>query len=251
MPLFVMHQQEFLKCVKSHTGYFGCERCTVEGSYELGRVVFDDIDSPLRDVSFEQVLYLDTHQIHLSILIDNAIKCVTQFPLLYMRLVCLGVIKRLLLFWKEGPQQYWLSAAQLAVLSEKLKEYKGKMPSEFARQPRGLDEMKRWKATEYRQFLLYTGYLVLEGVLSHESYSHFLCFWIAFRISLEDNKKIRRNFLNYTRDLLRCFASKCRDLYGSTFTLYNVHNLVHIWQDVDNFNVSLNKISSFPFENYL
>ena len=107
MPLFVMHQQEFLKCVKSHTGYFGCERCTVEGSYELGKVVFDDIDSPLRgDVSFEQALYLDTHQIHLSILIDNAIKYVTQFPLLYMRLVCLGVIKRLLLFWKEGPQQY-------------------------------------------------------------------------------------------------------------------------------------------------
>ena len=86
-----------------------------------------------------------------------------------MHLACLGVIKRLLLFWKEGPQQYQLSAAQLAVVSEKLKQYKGKMPSEFARQPRGLDEVKKWNATEYRQFLLYTGYLVLEGVLSRES----------------------------------------------------------------------------------
>ena len=43
------------------------------------------------------------------------------------------------------------------------------MPSEFSRQPRGLDEVKKWNATEYRQFLLYTGYLVLEGVLSRES----------------------------------------------------------------------------------
>ena len=71
----------------------------MEGSYELGRVVFDDIDSPLRDdASFKQALYLDTHQIHRSILIDNDIKCVTQFSLDYMHLVCLGVIKRLLLF---------------------------------------------------------------------------------------------------------------------------------------------------------
>ena len=60
--------RKFLKCVKSHTGYFGCERCTVEGSYELGRVVFDDIDSLLRDdVSFEQAIYLDTRQIHCNI----------------------------------------------------------------------------------------------------------------------------------------------------------------------------------------
>ena len=129
--------RQFIKCVKSHAGYFGCKICTVEGSYELGRVVFDDIDSPLRDYeSFEQALYLDTHQIHHSILIGKGIKCVTQLPLDYMHLVFLGVIKRLLLFWKEGPRQYRLSAAQLAVVSEKLKDFKGKMPSEFARQSR-------------------------------------------------------------------------------------------------------------------
>ena len=224
----------------------------MEGYYELGRVVFDDIDSPPRDdVSFEQTLYLDTHQIHRSILIDNGIKFVTQFPLDYMHLVCLGVIKRLLLFWKKDPRQYRLLAAQLAVVSEKLKEYKGKMPSEFARQPRGLDKVKRWKANEYQEFHLYTGYLVLEVLLSRESCSHFLYLSIAFRILLEDNRNIHRNFLNYARDLLRYFVSKCRDLYSSTFTVYNVHNLVHIWQDVDNFNVFLDKISSFPFENYL
>ena len=125
------------------------------------------------------------------------------------------------------------------------------MPLEFARQPRGLDEVKSWKATEYQQFLLYTGYLVLEGVLSRESYNNFLCLSIAFRILLEDDRNIHRNFLNYARDMLRYFVSKCRDLYGSTFTVYNVHNLVHIKQDVDNFNVSLDKISSFLFENYL
>ena len=102
------------------------------------------------------------------------------------------------------------------------------MLSEFTRQPRGLVEVKRWKVTEYRQILLYTGYLVLEGVLSRESYSHLLCLSAAFYILLEDNKNIHRNFLNYARDLLRYFASKCRNLYGSTFAVYDVYNLVHI-----------------------
>ena len=166
-----------------------------------------------------------------------------------MHLVCLGLITRLLLFWKECPRQCLLSAAQFAVVSEKLKEYKGKMLSEFARQPGGLDEVKRWEATEYWQFLLHTGYFGLAGVISPESYSHFLCLSIAFRILLEDNRNICRNFINYARDLLRYFVSKFRDWYDSTFTIYNVHNLVNVWQDVDNFNVSLDEISSFPFEN--
>ena len=77
----------------------------MEGSYELGRVVFDDIDSPVRyHVSFEQPLYLDTHQIHRNILIDNVIKRVAQLPIDYMHSICWRVIKRLLLFWKEGPR---------------------------------------------------------------------------------------------------------------------------------------------------
>lgn len=101
------------------------------------------------------------------------------------------------------------------------------------------------------RFLLYTGYLGLESVLSPKSYFHFLFLSITFRILLEDNRNIHGKCLIYARYLLRYFASKCRDLYGSTFTLYNVDNLIHVWQDVDNLNVYLDEISNLPFENYL
>ena len=39
------------------------------------------------------------------------------------------------------------------------------MPSEFARQPSGLDELKIWKATELRTFLLHVGPIVLNYIL--------------------------------------------------------------------------------------
>ena len=76
-----------------------------------------------------------------------------QFPLDYIHLVCLGVMKRLLLIWKEGPRPFRLAPFQLIQISGRLKNMTGLMPSEFARQPRGLDEQKRWKATELRTFL--------------------------------------------------------------------------------------------------
>ena len=244
--------RQFIKGIKGHNGYHACERCTVEGTYESSRIVFSDIDCVSRDdESFKNELYMGTHQIEKSVLAEIGIKCVTQFPLDYMHLVCLGVMKRMLLAWKEGPRHQKLSPRQLLQISRKLKEYRGKMPFEFVRQPRGLEDVKRWKATEYSQFLLYTGCLVLKDVLPSEGYKHFISLSLAMRVLLDENDEIRNEFLNYAKDLLKYFVSAGNVIFGRTFTVYNVHNLLHLCEDSSTFNTSLDHISSFPFENYL
>ena len=83
--------REFIKSVKNHNGYFSCERCTVKGSWE-GRVVYDEIDSPLRtDSDFKNMVYDGSHQLKRSPLVDFNINCIQSFSLDYMHLVCLGV----------------------------------------------------------------------------------------------------------------------------------------------------------------
>ncbi|KAL0147026.1 hypothetical protein M9458_057550, partial [Cirrhinus mrigala] len=48
-----------------------------------------------------------------------------------------------------------------------------------AQQPWSLAFPDRWKATEFRQFLLYTGPVVLCSVLRESSYHHFLTLTVA------------------------------------------------------------------------
>ena len=61
------------------------------------------------------------------------------------------------------------------------------MPSEFARQPRSLVELDHWKATEFCQFLSYTGPVVFRGILPDNLYQHFLSLSIAISVMLDMN----------------------------------------------------------------
>ena len=68
-------------------------------------------------------------------------------------------------FFKNSPREYRLSQVQLNTISNGLLLFKGKFPSEFVRQPRSLSDLDKWKATEFREFLLYSGAIVLNPLL--------------------------------------------------------------------------------------
>ena len=70
---------------------------------------------------FEKLACTD-HQIQEIPYIHSGIKCVESFPLDSMHLVCLGVMKRLLLFLKEGLRLCKLSSRYINQISERLEE---------------------------------------------------------------------------------------------------------------------------------
>jgi len=166
-----------------------------------------------------------------------------------MHLVCLGVVRKLLNIWvsgKCGPSR--LSAALSHKLSSNLINLRAFIPSEFARKPRSVTFLPRWKATEFRQFILYTGVIVLKGVLPNDYYKHFIIFHVAIYI-LCSNRLFRR--LNrYAHELLVYFVSNFPTLYGVEQVSYNVHGLVHLAKDSLQ-QGPLDFYSAFKFENYL
>lgn len=177
----------FVKNVKAHSGYFGCEKCCQRGVWN-GKVTFSSTDSHLRtDADFRSRNNPEHHH-GVSPVETLSVGMVTQFPLDYMHLICLGVMRRLIWLWTKSPleKNLRLSAMSVQRLSDSLLQLKSHVPSQFARKCRPVSEIDRWKATEFRQFLLYCGPVVLKGILPDALYNNFLLLSVGifFLVSL-------------------------------------------------------------------
>lgn len=67
-----------------------------------------------------------------------------------MHLTCLGVMKKLILLWMNGPLTIRIQNAKVKQISSNLQNLKDFIPIEFCRKPRNIEEVCRWKATEFR-----------------------------------------------------------------------------------------------------
>lgn len=174
---------------------------------------------------------------------------VSNVPLNYMQLVCLGIMKTLILFWtgKKRINQLKLNDHDINSISKTMKIFRKYISEEFCRLSRAIEDVEHWKTTEFRQFLLYTGPVALQGKLSNIQYKHFLCLHIAIRI-LCSSECIRLNA--YAKSLIRYFIEKYKKIYGKEYITYNVHNLLHLCDDVLLFE-KLDNFSVFKFESYM
>lgn len=243
--------------IKGHGGFNSCTKCTVHGRTIERRRTFTDLDCPMRtnddfinwvDVNFRQsdtpLVRIPDFDFVKSIILD------------FMHLVCLGVMKTMFLIWCNGELPHKLSRQLIQSISDFMKNNTGSLPVEFFRQPRKLKYLLRFKATEYRSFLLYLGPVALKGVLSDEKYNNFLTLHVA--ISILSNPKSCKipDLTEYARKLLRHFVQNFINLYGEIFITHNFHGFIHLTDDVEYFStildpISLDTISVIPFENYL
>lgn len=237
----------FIKNVKQYSGYHGCDKCIQNGVW-LNKVTYPEVDAQLRtDLAFDEMLDEDHHKGESPLKVLK-VGMVSQFPLDYMHLVCLGVMKRMFLLWIKGPLNIRLGSRVILQMSSYLLRLKHHIPCEFSRKPRSVAELDRWKATEFRQFLLYTGPIVLARTIPRNIYKNFMLLSVAIRILI--NEKLCKKHSNYAKELLVTFVKHFYELYGYDQAVYNVHGLVHLANDALKYN-GLDNISSFPFENFL
>ncbi|KAL3218934.1 hypothetical protein MRX96_050586 [Rhipicephalus microplus] len=240
--------RSYIKCIVGHTGYYACERCIQKGKHVENRVTFPRLHAPARtDASFRSQEN-KRHHTAASPFLSLDVDMVAFFPTEYMHLVCLGVMRRLLRNWICQGHSNRLSRAHRCQLNESLREASKAFPMHFQRKPRGTEELDRWKATEFRTFLLYVGPIVLKPVLSVSQYKHFLMFHVAIRILASPKHYLEYN--DFAKEVLRYFVQEFGELYGKKQLVYNVHTVVHL-ADQCREHGPLDQFSAFPFESYL
>ena len=142
-----------------------------------------------------------------------------------------------------------MSACNIRLLDERIRYVNQFLPSSFARKLRATRELPHYKYTEFRQFLLYTGKLLLLDITtSKEQYNHFLILSVACNLMTDPDKA--RSFHRLASYLMNVVVSGFAVYYGEDFLTYNPHVMQH-FPTVAAYHGSLDTVSAYPFENHL
>lgn len=247
--------------VAYHNSMIGCHKCITIGAYndKSKTVVFEHTaceertNEGFRNRAYDCIAmdiyhrYMKYHK-YASPLEDLPIDMVKQFIVADdLHLLHLGLMKRLLIGCMSGNLGYqtkW-SASQMSEISHKLKEIR--MPKEFNRSVRGLDEISHWKGAEYFMFLQYFSIIVFRKNLSLEYYHHFLCVFCAITIC---SSKAYHTWLDLAQFLFDTYIESFIVMYGVQYITSNIHNLTHVVSEVRQYG-ELSSFSSYPFESRL
>lgn len=245
--------KSFLLKTKGHTGLSSCSKCTIEGEHSRYRTSFPYILPVPSNRSHESFVARSQEEYHTSnintILLDlPGFNIIDSFPLDYMHLCCLGVMRKMFLLWlNNGPLTVRIPNSKVKLMSSNLRYIKDFIPIEFCRKPRDIEEICRFKATELRQILLYTGQLIFKNILTKECYEHFMCLNVAMIILISPDLNA---YIGFAKKLLIYFVKMFETIYGRHLISHNVHGLLHLCEDYKKYG-PLDNTSCFPFENYL
>lgn len=243
--------RSFLTEVMGHSSKNGCSKCTQVGhkpNNSSGVIFQTSVCEKRTDLSFKNRRDKSHHhQEYLdkpTALEVGNINMVSQFPIEPMHLLDLGITKKMLTLVVNGKS--YGRRVNITVISQALISIKKFVPKEFQRLPRSLDDLRFWKATEFRQFLLYTGIVVLCKSVNTELYNHFLLLHCAVRM-LSCPRTHKQN-VGVAEKLLKKFVEDFGILYGNDKISFNVHNVLHICDCVRQFR-HIDSFSAYKFEN--
>lgn len=245
--------RSFASSTMGHASYFGCPKCNQVCFSEGHKLYYQFFIGELRtDESFRKREDIQHHKPefqHRSSLLEGIIGMVSQIVIEAMHAVDLGVTKRICnAIFGDDALCSKLSKTALAALNARFKSFRSYVPSDFARKPRDLNESSGFKATEYRQMLLYTLPVLLKNIVSPQLYKQVLKLHVAIRL-LSDPVRYKDN-LKAARQLISDFVEQYDDTIGKKHFTYYTHCLLHITDYVEQYG-PLYSLSAYKYENHM
>ena len=237
----------WLTCTKSHSSpLHGCSKCDGFG-INSGALRTDHSFRTKKDVLHH----------HRSSIIENLryLDCVACIPLDAMHLAELGIMKRMAEYIFKTDKRS-ITIPNVSLNPATIRAFNAALTAlrpfisrhDFARKPpKNIRDISRFKATEFRQLLHYTGVVLFKQFLSPSVYHHFLRFHVAIRLLSSHPWCIQFNA--YANSLLSDFVKLSKDFFTDSFICYNLHSLLHIALDVLKLG-SLYSFSAYFAENF-
>ena len=218
--------------MKQHNGHHGCPVCVHPGTWVRTRVYLPENEYPLRT---HESMIQDTVEAERTQQAVNGIKGRSMFsdflnlangaPTDYMHCVLEGAVKKLL--------EKWVTLSTLGCyIGRQLKEIDIQLlkqcpPHDFTRAPRSIKRHRKyWKASEFRNFLLYYSLPLLIDVLPP---LYFHCYGLlvcAMHILLQT--RVSDTQIQAAQTMLDDFYILLPELYGNQMCVLNMHLLSHM-----------------------
>lgn len=249
--------RHMVKDIVSFNAYYGCDYCTTKGVHDGKRMTWPSTHFTERtDESFRSRSQPQHHK-NMSPSIIESFPCdmINDFPYDFMH-ISSGVTLKLLTWITSGPRRVEssgvicrMSASNVRLLNERLLAIRTCIPNCFARRPGGVKDLPRFKATQFRQILLYTSKILLHDLMpTDEHFEHIL--ELSFGCALLTDSTTAVPFNDIANNLLKSFVEKAPRLYGNSFMVYNIHALLHLAKTAS-VHGCLDVVSAYKFENKL
>lgn len=158
-------------------------------------------------------------------ILSGVVNLATGLPTDYMHCVLEGVMKRLLEVWVKGHTLGSYIGRRLKEIDLQL--LKQCPPHDFTRAPRSIQNHRKfWKASEFRNFLLYYSLPLLVCVLPPLYFHHFGLLVCSMHILLQN--QITDTQIQAAQDMLDEFYMLLPELYGDRICVINMHLLSHM-----------------------
>lgn len=271
----------FLKATKSATGFFSCERCTIEGktfkpkdarkrklnadgddqpkpkSRKEQKRIFSQTNCSLRThedfVNRTQVEHHKKNELSCLLEIEN-FDIINDVFIDPMHMFDSNNTKRIIAAWKQTKKKAKgkISEDNLQKLSNITNKYvKRCIPLEFHRNDVDIQNSNGWKANQSRLFMLYVAPVIMKKFFPEEQYSHLLKYVVGYRIlSDPDLIKLPEN-VDFADDALKTFFTESKKFYGDDIQVLTMHYLCHVATDVKNKKLPLHVLAANNFENCL
>ncbi|XP_064470517.1 uncharacterized protein LOC135385242 [Ornithodoros turicata] len=161
-----------------------------------------------------------------------------------MHAVCNGFVRATASLWFSHKRRHRYSIGYcLPQIDRRLRQLTPIW--EMSRLPRSLADMKFWKASEWRDWLLLYSPVVLKDILPKAYYDNWTKFVQIMHFCLQSSIPMDR--MGYVKQAMEEFLEEYENLYGAESMSYNAHLLLHMVDHVKEWG-PLWGYSAYPFE---